>query len=145
MQAQVREAVYWPSINADIVNYVCWCTICTKHKACSPAHPILSRDIPDGTWQEITADYLTNRGKEYLLIYDLFSKYHFLHKVSNKSAYSLSQHLQELVSQYRMPCLLHTSNGLPFKSDDLTQFLQHNHIHHITSSSYFPRSNGFIE
>ena len=39
MQAQARKAVYWPSINADIVNYVCWCTICTKHKA-SPLHSL---------------------------------------------------------------------------------------------------------
>ena len=37
MQAQVREAVYWPSIDADITDYVFQCTICTKHKA-SPPH-----------------------------------------------------------------------------------------------------------
>ena len=36
MQAQVREAVYWPGIEADIVDYVHWCTICTKHKASPP-------------------------------------------------------------------------------------------------------------
>ena len=37
MQSQVREAVYWPSIDADIAVYVCWCTVCTKNKA-SPLH-----------------------------------------------------------------------------------------------------------
>ena len=37
MQAQAREAVYWPDIDMDITNYVCPCTICTKHKA-SPLH-----------------------------------------------------------------------------------------------------------
>ena len=30
MQVQVREAVYWPGIDADIADYVCWCNICTK-------------------------------------------------------------------------------------------------------------------
>ena len=50
VQAQAREAVYWPVIDADIANYVCQCTICTKHKASPPAHPMLLRDIPDDPW-----------------------------------------------------------------------------------------------
>ena len=93
-----------------------------------PLHsPMLPRDIPDGPWQEITArghtkdPFLTHKGKEYLLVCDLFSKYPFLYKVSTKSPQSLCMHLQEL------------------------QFLQCNHVDHITSSLYFPRSNGFIE
>ena len=97
MQAQAREAVYWPSIDADIADYVCQCTICTKHKASSPAQPILPRDIPDGHWK-ITADYLIHKGREYLLICDLFSKYPFLYNVSTKSAQSLCAHLLELIS-----------------------------------------------
>ena len=78
MQVQVREAVYWPSIDADKADIVCQCTICTKHKASSPAQPVLPRDIPDGPWQEITADYLTHKGREYLLVCNLFSKYPFI-------------------------------------------------------------------
>ena len=74
MQTQVREAVYWPSIDADISDYVCQCTICIKHKASPPAQPMLPRDISDGPWQEITANYLTQKGGEYLMVYDLFSK-----------------------------------------------------------------------
>ena len=106
MQAQVREAVYWPSINADIAYYVQWCSICTKYKVSSPAQLMLPRGIPDGLWQEIAADYFQHKGREYLLICDLFIKYPFLSKVSSKSTYSLSQKLQELISQYR-PSLLH--------------------------------------
>ena len=78
MQAQLREARYWPGIDTDIVDYVCWYTICTKHKASPPTQPMLPRDVPDESWQEITADYLTHQGKEYLLICGVFSKYSFL-------------------------------------------------------------------
>ena len=113
MQAHVREAVYWPGIDADIDYYVCQCT---KHKTSPPAQPMLPRDIPNGPWQEIIADYLTHKGKEHLLVCDLFSKYSFLYKVSTKSAQSLCMHLQELISQYGWPCLIYTDNGLPFAS-----------------------------
>ena len=138
MQAQVREVVYLPGIDADITNYVCQCTICTKHMAFPPTQPMLPRDIPDGPWQEITADYLTLKGGEYLLVCDLFSKYPFLYKVSITSAQSLCMCLQELISQYGPPCLIYTDNGLPLASEELMQFLQHNHIDHVTSSPTSP-------
>ena len=57
-----------------MVDYICWCTICTKHKASPPAQPMLPWDIPNGPWQEIAANYLTHKGKEYLLIYNLFQQ-----------------------------------------------------------------------
>ena len=114
MQTHVREKVYWPGIDADIADYICQCTICTKHKACPPAQPMLPRDVPDGSWQEITVDYLTHKGGECLLICNLFSKYCFLYKVSTKSAQCLCVHLLELISQYGPTCLLSTDNGPPF-------------------------------
>ena len=118
------------------------------HQAQSlPLHnPCSIQGYPNGPWQEITADYLTHKGKEYLLICNLFSKYPFLSKVTSKSAHSLSQHLHELISQYRPPSLIYTDNWAPF--------------HHLMSSPnscstitltmsplspHFPQSNGFIE
>ena len=107
MQAEAREAMYWPGIDAGIADYVCWCTIHTKTKASPPAQPMLPRDIPDGPWQEITADYLTHKGREYLLICDLFSKYPFLYKVSTKSAQAFgSAHFS-----VQAPSLLCMDNG----------------------------------
>ena len=50
MQAQAKEAVYWPGIDSDISDYVSRCTICTIPKASPPAQPMLPRDIPDGPW-----------------------------------------------------------------------------------------------
>ena len=123
MQAQVREAVYWPGIDADIADYVSWCTICTKHNASPPAQHMLPRDVPDSPWQEIKADYSTLKIKEYLLICNLFSKYPFLYKVSTKSAQSLYVCLLELICQYGPPSLLFTDNRQPFASEELTQFL----------------------
>ena len=145
MRAQAREAVYWPGIDADIVDYIYWCTICTKHKASPHAQPMLPRDISNSPWQGITADYPTHKGKEYLLTCNLFSKYWFLYKVSSKSTHSLSQCLQDLISQYGLSSLIHTDNGPPFTSDELSQLLQCNHIDHITSFPHFPLSNDFIE
>ena len=89
MQTQAREAVYWPGIDADTADYVNQCTIFIKHKASPPAQPMLPRDISDGPWQDIAADYITHKGQEYLIICDAFSKYPFVFKVTTKSTQSL--------------------------------------------------------
>ena len=86
MQAQAREAVYWPGIDTDIGHYVGQCTIFTRHKASPSAQPMLPRDIPDGLWQGIAASYLTHKGREYLLVCNLFSKYPFLYKISTNQS-----------------------------------------------------------
>ena len=145
MQAQAREAVHWPGIDTDIAEFVIQCTICTKHKASPPAQPMLPRDIPDGPWQDISADYMTHKGHEYLIICNAFSKYPFIYRVILKSAQSLCMCLLELISQYGPPMSLSTDNGPPFASDELAEFLTCHHIEHHTSSPHFPRSNGFIE
>ena len=113
MQAQVREAVYWPGIDADIGDYVNQCTIRTKHKASPPAQPMLPQNIHDGPWQDITADYMTHNGQEYLIICDAFSKYPFAYKTTTKSAQSLCACLLEQISQYGLPPMLYTDNGMP--------------------------------
>ena len=72
---------------------------------------MLPRDIPNLLWQEITANYLTQKGKGFLLVCYLFNKYLFLYRASTKLAQSLCACLQELISQYRLPCLLYCKNG----------------------------------
>ena len=139
IQAQVREAVYWPGIDAYIVNYVHQYTICTKHKACPPTQPMLPRYLPEGSWQEITVDYLTHQDKEYLLMCNLFSKYPFLYKVTTKPAQSLCACLLELISQHGPPSLLSMDNGQPFSYEELTQFLLCHHIEHSTPTPHFPQ------
>ena len=106
---------------------------------------MLPRDIPDGPWQDIVADYMTHKSHEYLIICNAFSKYPFMYEVSSKCTQSLCAHLLELIFQYGPPASLSTDNGPPFASDELAEFLTCHHIEHHISSPHFPRSNGFIE
>ena len=110
-----------------------------RHSQCFPE----TYPMAHGRRSQLTTFH--HKSKEYLVICSLFSKYSFLSKFSSKSAYSLSQKLQELITQYRPPSLIYTDNGPPFVSQEFTQFVQQQYIDHITSSSDFPQSNDFIE
>ena len=95
MQSQDREAVYWPGIDAAIIDYVrrlptamlhfSCPKLCTKFKATQPAQPMLPLDRPYGLWQEITADYFNHKSKDYHLFFDLFSKYSLLYSLPSPS------------------------------------------------------------
>ena len=103
MQYLARAHVYWPGIDADILDYVRGCTICTRYKVTQAVQPMLPRDIPDISWQELAADYFTLNNREYLLITDPFSKYPFLSRTHSKTSDSLVQCLQDLISHYGPP------------------------------------------
>ena len=88
MQHRARATVYWPGIDADIVEYVNRCKICTQHKATQHIQPMLPRDVTEAPWQDLAADFFNFKGKEYLLIADTFSKYPFAFRMTKKTAES---------------------------------------------------------
>ena len=120
MKALAQEAVNWPVIDSNITDYVKRCAICTQHKACPPAQPMLPRDIPSSPWQEIVADYFNHSSKDYLLMANLFSKYPFLFCITSKSAQALVQKLQDFMSQYSPPNNPYTDCDeiVPYNDDD---------------------------
>ena len=86
MQHRARATVYWPEMDADIVEYVKRCKICTQHKATQHIQPMLPRDVPEAPWLDLAADFFNFKGKEYLLIADTFSKYPFASRMTTKTA-----------------------------------------------------------
>ena len=145
MQHRARATVYWPGIDADIVEYVKRCTTCTQHKATQHVQPMLPRDVPEAPWQDLAADFFNFKGKEYLLIADTFSKYPFAFRMTTKTAETDIQKFTQLFSQYGSPKSLTTDNGPPFSSEVFAQFMSTQRVEHITSSPHYPKSNGFIE
>ena len=135
MQSQAKEAVYWPGIDADITDYIKRCLICIKHKSYQLALPMLPQDIPNGQWQEFTANYINHKGKDYLPLKGHFQVCPFPHPKNIVTHYPIQTHLSRV----------YTDNGSPSTSEKFEKFLQWQHTKHITSSTHFPQSNCFIE
>ena len=86
MQHRARAILYWPGIDADIVEYVKRCKTCTQHKATQHIQLMIPRDVPEAHWQDLAADFFNFKGNEYLLIADTFSKYQFTFRMTTKTA-----------------------------------------------------------
>ena len=57
MQHLTRDRIYWQGMDADITEYIKNCKICTRHKTMQAIQPMLPRDIPEGPWQDLAADF----------------------------------------------------------------------------------------
>ena len=143
MQSQAQVAANLPSIDADIID------ICenmppvymTQGHTAGPAHGTWWH--PNGPWQEIIADYFIHKGKEYLLICDLFSKYPFIYMTTAKTEHSITQRIQDLICQCGPPRRIYTTNGPPFTWEDFVWFVQQQLIEH-TCPPCLNHFNGFI-
>ena len=49
------------------------------------------------------------------------------------------------MAEQGVPMTLRTDNGPQFSSDSFRMFAQEYGFNHVTSSTHYPRSNGFIE
>ena len=80
------------------MEYVKQCPACIKHKTKVPL-PMMTRDIPNGPWEDVATNIFTLNQKDYLLISDTFSKYPFLFKMSKKTAETTISKFQQLLAQ----------------------------------------------
>ena len=145
MQHRARATMYWPGMDADIIEYVKCCKTCTQNKATQHIQPMIPRDVPDTPWQDLAADFFTYKTNDYLLVADTFSKYPFTYKMHKKTAETILHKLTQLFSQYGTPNTISTDNGPPFNSEHFTKFMIEQRVDHITPSPHYPKSNGFIE
>ena len=54
-------------------------------------------------------------------------------------------HLKDIIQDQRLHHTEITDNIPPFSSETLAKFLSSQHINYITSSTLYPKSNGFVE
>ena len=77
VQQNARQHLYWPGLDADIVDYTRQCQECICWSQ-PPKEPLQAHDVPQEPWERIEMDYFYMNGRLYILICDYFSKFPFL-------------------------------------------------------------------
>ena len=144
VQQNARQHLYWPRLDADIIDYTRRCQECIK-RSLPPKEPLQAHDVPEQPWECIAMDYFYASGKLYILICDYFSKFPFLFQMKSTSWANLKHHLTELFAIEGTPDEIMSDNGPPFNGKEFSDFLSGLGIRHSTSSPNYPQSNGFIE
>ena len=82
---------------------------------------------------------------DYLVVGNYFSKYLLVRKIPNTFTHLVIKELGMIFTEFGCPFVLKSDNGLCYTSRESHDFLEFYRIHHITSSSHYPQSNGFAE
>ena len=140
-----RTCIYWPSMEADITNYIKQCLTCIK---CSnlPVEMLQPHEVPPGPWVKIGVDFFQDHlGKKHLIVADYFSKFPYMFPVASTHHFKTITHLRELFAAEGIPAIIMSDNGPPFNGEEFRQFSHDFDFMHTTSSPHFHQSNGFIE
>ena len=96
MKQLARTAVYWPRIDADIMDLCHQCTACAEHQNKPPKpvnHPWM---LPEKPWSRVHVDHaIIFLGCNWLVLIDAYSKYLSIHPTtltSTKSTTELLEH-----------------------------------------------------
>ena len=107
-----------------------------------PKIPSTFLELP---WQKIGMDIFKWQKLAYLIIVNYYSRFIEIAQLDRTTADAVIQRCKSIFSRH---CILEEvvmDNGSQFDSNAFRRFSKEYQFHHITSSPYYPRSNGEAE
>ena len=144
---RARTSVYWRGLYKDIEETTKTCSTCEELQHSQQKEPLITIEVPPRAWHTIGADLFALNGSEYLVVADYYSKYLFVGNIPSGQSNSsiVVKIMRQLFSEQGIPEVVRTDNGQHFNGQTFREFVRDLGFKHITSSSHYPRSNGFIE
>ena len=142
---RARETVYWPSLMLDIDSDIASCHPCNSARPHQQKEPLLIHPVPDLPWSFVSADIFDWSGLQYLILVDSYSGWFEMSTLSDLSSKSVITKMKQHFAVHGIPSKLLTDNGPQFASRQFKSFASEWSFEHVTSSPYFPQSNGFAE
>jgi transposase InsO family protein len=141
---RVSESVWWPGVNKQMEEYVKKCPTCMK---LSPPvrEPMLTSPLPDHPWEKVGTDLFELNGQHYLIMVDYYSRFPEVIKMTSTTSTSVITAMKSIFSRHGIPRILISDNGPQYSSMEMQLFAEKYGFKHITSSPYYPQSNGLAE
>ena len=135
-----RTCIYWPGMEADIMDYI---KRCVMKMPIEMLHP---HEVPTGPWVKLGMDFFQDDSEnKFLIIADYFSKFPFIFPIALTHHHKTLRYLRDLFLTEGVPAVVMTDNGPPFNGEEFKRFAWEFDFKHQTSSLHFHQSNGFIE
>lgn len=149
MNERAKVEVYWPNITNDIQHTRDSCFDCNRIAPSQAKLPPYEPVIPSTPFEALACDYFLFKGWYYLIAADRLSNWTELSRIKQGSTESgsagLCTLLRKLFSTFGVPREVSSDGGPEFSAKNTEAFLVRWGVHHRTSSSYLPSSNGRAE
>ena len=146
MKKLARTAVYWPGIDAAIVQLSQRCQECAEQQDAPPKAPVHPWTVPEKPWMRLHIDHAINfMGSNWLVVVDAFSKYPCIHPTSSTSSKTTIELLEQDMAHFGYPQAIVSDNGPAFSSQEFKEWCRSHGITHLTGAPYHPATNGAAE
>ncbi len=146
MKKLARTAVYWPRIDADIMETCQQCTSCAEHQRLPQKYASHPWMLPEKPWSRLHLDHAINfMGSNWLVMIDAYSKYPSIHRTSSTSTKATTDLLEEEFAHFGYPHTIVTDNATSFTSEEFQSWCRERGIIHLTGAPYHPATNGAAE
>lgn len=105
---------------------------------------MLSHEVPSLPWEYLSTDIFQFGAKDFIVIFDHFSKWLEVLELRSKTASEIISKLMFVFSHFGTPKYL-ISDNMPFASLEFKKFCEDFHIVQITSSPRYPQGNSIAE
>jgi len=142
---RARRSVWWPGISQELARVVQNCRECCKAQT-QRAQPLMPSPLPELPWQKVATDLFQWKQSTFLLIVDYYSRFIEIARLSNApTAEEVVTHTKSIFARHGIPECVISDNGPQYTSGLYEEFSKCYQFKHITSSPYFPQSNGEAE
>ena len=100
---RARETVYWPSMNADLQDYIAKCDVCSTYQNDQQKEPLISHKIPNRLWETVGCDILHFDGRDYLCRVDYYSSFFEIDLLKDKTGKEAIHILKKHFSTHGIP------------------------------------------
>ena len=142
--ANASQAIWWPSMNKDITNFIARCHTCltAKTQRAETMHP---GAIPLHPWDVVGADIGVLNGKSFLVIIDGYSSYPIYKLLPTTDSSAVIRVMKDVFAMFGSPGTLKTDGGPQFASEQFRQFAKDYDFNHVLFSPTYAQSNGLAE
>ena len=141
---RVSTSVWWPGVSVQTEEFVKKCSTCVK--LTHPANePMISSKLPKHPWERIATDLFELNKQTYILFVDYYSRYPEVIKLNSTTSTSVINAMKSVFSRHGIPRTVISDNGPQYDSVEMKQFASTYGFNHVTSSPYYPQSNGLAE
>lgn len=137
-----QNSIWWVGLSTQIENVIRNCPQCVENRT-NPVETFVKDTFPDRPWQKIALD-LFKADHWYLIVTDYYSRFFEIFKLKTMTEGVIILKMKELFSRYGIPEIVRSDNGPQFQNEFRKFSLEYD-FKHITSSPYFPKSNGCVE
>ena len=143
---RAKSCIFWNNINSDIDKITSSCDVCQQYQRSQAHETLMQHELPTRPWQVLGTDLFYFDNGTFLIIADYYSKFQFVRKLSGQcTSQQVITLTKQIFSEHGVPEKVISDNGPHFDSQAYRNFAESWGFDHVTSSPYYPRSNGFIE